>query len=63
MSHAEQAKSPTGLTDERWQVPRKLLPQPSRRGAPRTVGSGGLRAGNLDSQTRPETGPHGGLAF
>jgi putative transposase len=37
MSHAEQANYPTDLTDEQWQILRKLLPQPSRRGAPRTV--------------------------
>ena len=37
MSPAEQANYPTDLTDEQWQILRKLLPQPSRRGAPRTV--------------------------
>jgi putative transposase len=37
MSHAEQANYPTDLTDEQWQILRKLLPRPSRRGAPRTV--------------------------
>jgi len=37
MSHTEQASYPTDLTDEQWQIIRKLLPQPSRRGAPRTV--------------------------
>jgi putative transposase len=37
MSHTEQAEYPTDLTVERWQILRKLLPQPSRRGAPRTV--------------------------
>jgi putative transposase len=37
VSHTEQANYPTDLTDEQWQILRKLLPQPSRRGAPRTV--------------------------
>ena len=37
MSHTELAKYPTDLTDEQWQILRKLLPQSSRRGAPRTV--------------------------
>jgi putative transposase len=37
MSHAEQANYPTDLTDEQWQIFRKLLPQASRRGAPQTV--------------------------
>lgn len=37
MSHTEQAKYPTDLTDEQWQILRKLLPRPSHRGAPRTV--------------------------
>jgi putative transposase len=37
MSHTELAKYPTDLTDEQWQILRKLLPQPSRRGAPQTV--------------------------
>jgi putative transposase len=37
MSHTEQANYPTDLTDEQWQILRKPLPQPSRRGAPRTV--------------------------
>src|SRR5262245_11846491 len=38
MSPTEQATYPTDLTDEPWQILRKLLPQASRRGAPRTVG-------------------------
>lgn len=37
MSQKERAKYPTDLTDEQWQILRKLLPQPSLRGAPRTV--------------------------
>lgn len=37
MSHTEQANYPTDLTDEQWQILRKLLPQPSHRGAPRTA--------------------------
>ena len=37
MSHAEQSKYPTDLTDKQWQILRKLLPQASRRGAPRKV--------------------------
>ena len=37
MSHTERAKYPTDLTDQQWQILRKLLPQPSLRGAPRTV--------------------------
>jgi len=37
MSHAEQANYPTDLTDEQWQILRKLLPQPSSRGRPQTV--------------------------
>jgi putative transposase len=37
MSHTEPAEYPTDLTDEQWQILRKLLPRPSRRGAPRTV--------------------------
>jgi putative transposase len=37
MSHAEQAKYPTDLSDKQWQILRKLLPQASRRGAPQTV--------------------------
>jgi putative transposase len=37
MSHTEPANYPTDLTDEQWQILRKLLPQASRRGAPRTV--------------------------
>jgi putative transposase len=37
MSLTEQANYPTDLTDEQWQILRKLLPQPSRRGAPQTV--------------------------
>src|SRR6516165_4760611 len=37
MSHTERAKYLTDLTDEQWQIVRKLLPQPSRRGAPQTI--------------------------
>lgn len=37
MSHAEQTNYPTDLTDEQWKILRKLLPQPSHRGAPRTI--------------------------
>jgi len=37
MSRSEQANYPTDLTDEQWQIIGKLLPQPSRRGAPQTV--------------------------
>jgi putative transposase len=37
MSHAELTKYPTDLTDEQWQILRKLLPPPSRRGTPQTV--------------------------
>jgi putative transposase len=37
MSLTEQANSPTDLTDERWQIVRKLLPQPCNRGRPQTV--------------------------
>jgi len=37
MFQAEPRNYPTDLTDEQWQILRKLLPQPSRRGAPRTV--------------------------
>jgi putative transposase len=37
MSHTGPANYPTDLTDEQWQTLRKLLPRPSRRGAPRRV--------------------------
>ena len=37
MSHTEQANYPTDLSDEQWQILRKLLPQPSGRGRPRMV--------------------------
>ena len=37
MSHTEQAKYPTDVTDEQWQILRRLLPPPSRRGAPQRV--------------------------
>jgi putative transposase len=37
MFQAEPANYPTDLTDEQWQILRKLLPQRSRRGAPQTV--------------------------
>jgi putative transposase len=37
MSHTEQANYPTDLTDQQWQILRKLLPQPARRGAPQSV--------------------------
>jgi putative transposase len=37
MSRTEQAKYSTDLTDEQWQMLRKILPRPSHRGAPQTV--------------------------
>ena len=37
MFHTERAKYLTDLTDEQWQIVRKLLPQASRRGAPQTI--------------------------
>jgi putative transposase len=37
MSHTERAKYLTDLTDEQWQIIRKLLPKPSHRGAPQTI--------------------------
>ena len=38
MSHTEPSNYPTDLTDEQWQILRKLLPhRSSSRGAPRTV--------------------------
>jgi putative transposase len=37
MSHTEPTEYPTDLTNEQWQILRKLLPRPSRRGAPRKV--------------------------
>jgi putative transposase len=37
MSHTEQANYPTDLTDGQWKILHKLLPEPSRRGAPQTV--------------------------
>src|SRR5262245_26826288 len=38
MSHTELSNYPTDLTDEQWQILRKLLPQrSSSRGAPQTV--------------------------
>src|SRR4029453_817884 len=37
MPHSGPANYPTDLSDEQWQILRKLLPPPSRRGAPRTV--------------------------
>jgi len=37
MSHTEQAKYPTDLSDEQWQILRRLLPRPSRRGRRRRV--------------------------
>ena len=37
MSHAEQAKYSTDLSDGQWRILRKLLPQPSHRGAPQKV--------------------------
>jgi len=37
MSRTERAKYLTDLTDEQWQILRKLLPKPSRRGAPQTI--------------------------
>jgi transposase len=32
-----QAKNLTDIADEQWPILRKLLPQPSRRGAPQTI--------------------------
>jgi putative transposase len=37
MSQTERANYPTDLTDDQWQILRKLLPRRSRRGAPQTV--------------------------
>ncbi len=37
MSRTERAKYPTDLTDDQWRILRKLLPQPSRLGAPQTI--------------------------
>lgn len=37
MSHTEPTNYPTDLTDDQWQILRKLLPPPSRVGAPQTV--------------------------
>lgn len=37
MPHTGQTNYPTDLTDEQWQILDKLLPRPSRRGAPQTV--------------------------
>jgi len=37
MPHAEQANYPTDLTDEQWQILHRLLPHPSRRGAPQRI--------------------------
>jgi len=37
MSHTERKNYPTDVTDEQWQILRKLLPQPSSRGRPQTV--------------------------
>jgi putative transposase len=37
MSHTEQTNYPTDLSDDQWQILRKLLPQPSRQGAPQRV--------------------------
>jgi putative transposase len=37
MSHTERSNYPTDLTDQQWQILRKFLPQPSRRGAPQAV--------------------------
>jgi putative transposase len=37
MSHTERAKYLTDLADEHWHILRKVLPEPSRRGAPRTI--------------------------
>jgi putative transposase len=37
MSHTERENYPTDLTDEQWQILRRLLPKPSLRGAPQTV--------------------------
>ena len=37
MSQTERAKYLTDLTDEQWQIVRKLLPKASHRGAPQTI--------------------------
>jgi putative transposase len=37
MSHTERAKYLTDLTDEQWQIVRKLLPEPALRGAPQRI--------------------------
>ena len=37
MSRTELTNYPTDLTDDQWQILRKLLPRRSRRGAPQTV--------------------------
>jgi hypothetical protein len=37
MSYTQRAKYLTDLIDEQWQIVRKLLPQPSRRGDPQTI--------------------------
>jgi len=37
MSHAEPTNYPTDLTDEQWQILRRLLPKPSVRGAPQRI--------------------------
>jgi putative transposase len=37
MSHTEPTNYPTDLTDEQWQILRRLLPKPSGRGAPRRI--------------------------
>jgi putative transposase len=45
VSHTERAKYLTDLTDEQWQILRKLLPPRSRRGAPKRI----CRRGVLDA--------------
>ena len=55
MSHTERAKYLTDLTDEQWQILRKLLPQPSRRGLPRrsAVAPSSTRSSTLSAAAAP----------
>ncbi len=55
MSHTERAKYLTDLTDEQWQILRKLLPQPSRRGRPRrsAVAPSSTRSSMLSAVAAP----------
>jgi hypothetical protein len=67
MSHTELSNYPTDLTDEQWQILRKLLPQrSSSRGAAQTVCRRGVREtfGRADGRARrplrPAEIPHSG---